>query len=487
MPSFRFAMIRIPSFFAMKYLLIFATAPATDAMADDLPKAETVLGAMKRATTFYRTHLSVDGGYASTWTLDPVVGKTEHKEGPTVFSIQPHGTTTVGLVLLRAWQATGEKEFLEGAIESGRALARCQLSSGGWTSSFDFDPKFVKNYHLRQDLDAGEKDPGKRRFRSTLDDNKTQSALLLLLELAALPETKTNQEIQQAYAFGINSLIAAQRSDGGWPQQFEGPADPDKPVLEASYPKTWPRKWPKENHIHFVTLNDNNLYHIMVVLLRARELTNSESAIESAKRLGDFLLRAQMPEPQPAWAQQYNDKMHPAWARKFEPPAICTTESLGAAEALLELWVATEEAKYRDAIEPALTWLESSQLENGNWARFYEMQTNRALYCEADTYLVTHDDSNLPKHYAFQIDGLDRKIESLRKRLATTPEELSKNKKPKRDPEELAELARSLRGKVRNALKTQHHDGYWIREERIDAREFVKQMTVLSEYFRTVR
>ena len=131
---------------------------AVPAVADDMPELETVLNSMKRAVSFYRENLSVNGGYASSWTLNPIIGETEHSEGPTVFSIQPHGTTTVGLAMLRAWQATGEKEFLKGAIESGEALAGCQLSSGGWSSDFDWDSELMAKYHLRKNLDGGDRD-----------------------------------------------------------------------------------------------------------------------------------------------------------------------------------------------------------------------------------------------------------------------------------------------------------------------------------------
>jgi len=35
----------------------------------------------------------------------------------------------------------------------------------------------------------------------------------------------------------------------------------------------------------------------------------------TAEKGGEFILLAQMPEPQPAWAQQYDVEMRPAWAR----------------------------------------------------------------------------------------------------------------------------------------------------------------------------
>ena len=40
-----------------------------------------------------------------------------------------------------------------------------------------------------------------------------------------------------------------------------------------------------------------------------------------ARRGGDCLRAAQLPEPQPGRAQHYDRELRPAWARKCEPPA----------------------------------------------------------------------------------------------------------------------------------------------------------------------
>ena len=130
----------------------------------------------------------------------------------------------------------------------------------------------------------------------------------------------------------------------------------------------------------------------------------------------------------------------------------------------------------------ALDWLASSQLENGKWARFYELKTNRPLYCEAETYKVTYDDSNLPTHYGFQVDGIDRKVERLRDELAMPHETLVRRRKGPTHPDSFAKKARSLRGKVKSAMKSQHAGGYWKSGDTIEARDFVKHMNAMSEY-----
>ena len=131
--------------------------------------------------------------------------------------------------------------------------------------------------------------------------------------------------------------------------------------------------------------------HTIRLLLRAWELEKDERFLSAAQKSGDFLLLAQLPEPHPIWAQQYNLQMEPAWARKFEPPAACSRESLGAMQALYELSLATGEKRYRGPLTAALAWFKRSHLDGdpNRWARFYELGANKPIYCEADTYVIT--------------------------------------------------------------------------------------------------
>lgn len=466
------------------FSLAFLPLPASAAP----PTPEDAAAAMKRAVEFHRNRLSVAGGYASSWTLEPFAGHTEHNASATAISIQPPGTTTVGLALVRAFRATGDGFYLQAARETASALGWCQLASGGWSSDFDFAPDSARRYHYRRDFLAGDDESGKRRNLTTLDDNKTQSALLFLLELAALPESADDSSLHESLAYGMDALLAAQFAGGGWPQQFSGPADPAGPVLAASFPDSWPREYPGEKYSHLVTLNDNNLGNVMKLLLRAHRLTGEDRYLASARKLGDFLLRAQLPAPQRGWAQQYDENMHPAWARKFEPPSLASVESMGAISALYELWLVTGEEKYRETIPAALDWLEGGRLPGGGWSRFYEMETNRPLYCKADTYEITYDDSDLPTHYGFQLDdGVGRKIERWRETLERPRENKLASRAEPDTPERWKKQAEALAGKARQAIDSQSGDGYWKRGDRIDASLFSRHVSDLAEYVRAWR
>jgi hypothetical protein len=167
------------------------------------------------------------------------------------------------------------------------------------------------------------------------------------------------------------------------------------------------------------TLNDNVPGYVTATLIDAYRVYRDEKYKTALRHLGDFLLLAQMPDPQPAWAQQYNYQMNPIWARKFEPPAISGDESQEVIETLLEIYAATGERKYLEPIRRALDYLKRSLLPDGRLARFYELKTNKPLYMfrRGDVYTLTYDDANLPSHYAWKINSRLDDIEARYNRL----------------------------------------------------------------------
>jgi Pectic acid lyase len=464
----------------MRILFILALS-SSFALAADLPDPAVITAAMKKAVTYAHTHLAREGGYASSWDKEGRIGEVEHAKSPTITSIQPPGTTTMGLAILKAYQATGDEVFLTAAKDAAKSLIKCQLASGGWDSDFDFDPEKIKKYYLRSDLDAGDKEPRKRRNSTTLDDNKTQSAMLFLLEMAHEPACKDDAELKHCLKFAFDALLAAQAPIGAWPQQFTGPADPSAPVLKASYPETWSRTFPAIKYSGFYTLNDDNLHQIAKLLLRAYELEKDERYLASLKKLGEFFLLAQMPEPQPVWAQQYDFDMHPVWARKFEPPSVTGYESIGAMEVLHQLWVLTGDEKYFKPIQPALAWFERSRLPDGTHARFYELKTNKPLFFVKDTYELTYDSSNIPTHYSFT-DMVQDNIDDFKKKLAKSREELQRSQAGPQTPKEWKSRANGLTSKVQKAVGSLDSEGRWIKNDQIDAGEFVKNMNAMSTY-----
>ncbi|MBE7493797.1 MAG: hypothetical protein HS117_02520 [Verrucomicrobiaceae bacterium] len=453
----------------------------SSSLAADLPDPDVVAAAMKKAVTYAHTHLAREGGYASSYDKEGRIGEVEHGQSPTIISIQPPGTTTMGLAMLRAFRATGDESMLKAARDAAGALIKSQLASGGWDSDFDFDPEKMKRYHLRSQFDAGDKETGKRRNFTTLDDNKTQSALMLLVEIASEAALKDDTALQNTKRSAMDALLAAQAACGAWPQQFNGPADPAAPVVKAGYPETWSRTFPKQDYKSYHTLNDGNLSEIAKVLMRAYELEKDARYLAALKRLGDFLILAQMPEPQPVWAMQYDHDMHPAWARKFEPPSVTAYESLEAMETLHDIWVLTGEDKYLAPMKAALAWYERSKLPDGSYARFYELKTNKPLFFVRDTYELTYDDGNLPTHYSFK-DDRQADVDQFKARLAEPREKLLKKLAGPQTPKEWTSRAKGAADKARRAVEALDSEGRWLKNDRIDGMEFVKNLHAMAVY-----
>jgi len=446
------------------------------------PSIEQVEAAIKRAASFARTHLSFAGGYATKWSRDLKESRTSDTKGTSLISIEAPGTPVMGMMFLKGWRATGDKLYLQAAREAASALLWTQLASGGWGTIHDYALPVARKQHYRRDLEAGDVERGERRAHTTLDDNKTQLALLFLLELASLPESKGDVGLQAAVKFGMEGLLGAQAANGGWPQGFSGPADEAAGVKKPTMPTEWPRVWPNLDYTGYYTLNDGNLRSVGRVLLRAHELTGEARYLESLKKLGDFLLLAQCPEPQPGWAQQYNPAMEPAWARKFEPPCVSSSETLSALNTLQDIWLATGEEKYRAPYASALAWLERSKLPDGQYARFQELHTNKPLYFVKDTYELTYDDSNLPTHYGFKLDELQEDIDEFKEKMGMSREEKLKDMEEPKTEKEWLSKAKGAAKKVVTALEGQNKEGVWTNENVIEGTLLVKHLQAMTYY-----
>lgn len=356
---------------------------------------------MRKATSFYTEKVSTQGGYHYYYAEDLSYGRSEHGEGLSQIELQREATPRVGMAFLEAYQATGDSFFLEAARKAAAAAVRGQLCSGGWDYLIEFEPSKRKAYPYRSEHDCASPSLPKTP-PTTLDDNTTQATLRLLMRVDAALGFK-DAAIHEAALFALDKLLAVQYPNGAWPQRFTEPLDPAKyPVRRASYPETWSRKWPGEVYRQHYTFNDNTIADCIDMMLEAARIYKDARYQAAAEKGGGFILLAQMPDPQPAWAQQYDIDMHPAWARLFEPPSVTGGESQGIMRVLLVLYRETGNRKYLDAVGPALRYLEKSVLERPTrpvepfnrirpgvpvLARFYELQTNRPLYITKGTQI----------------------------------------------------------------------------------------------------
>lgn len=385
---------------------LFVPTAAGQAPEEIAAKAERSL---RKAVAFFRGQVAVHGGYVWRYAADLSRREGEGKATNTMIWVQPPGTPTVGMAFMDAYDATRDRYYLEAAVESARALVRGQLQSGGWDYHIEFDPNQRQKYAYRCD---GRTDG---RNTTTLDDDTTQAALRLLIRVDSALESG-DAPIHEAMQYGLDALLKAQYPNGAWPQRYSAFPDPRRfPVKQASYPETWSRTHPNSDYSGYYTLNDNILADTVETLLYAWETRREERYRAAAMKAGEFLLLAQMPDPQPAWAQQYDVDMHPAWARNFEPPAITGNESQGVIRTLLALYAKTQDGRYLKSAGRALEYLKNCRLPGGKLARFYELKTNRPLYFTR-SYELTYRDSDVPTHYAFvvvsRLDALEAEYQA---------------------------------------------------------------------------
>jgi hypothetical protein len=381
----------------MKSLGLFTAVACVFTLTGRLPAQATpdlaaeTRAAMAKAVTYVQS-ISEEGGYLWRYSADLQRRAGEEVATPTQIWVQPPGTPAVGTTLLRAYAATGDARYLEGARAAADALARGQLQSGGWDYLIEFNPALRARHAYRADAGktaATTSGPASRN-RSTFDDNNTQSALRFLLAFvdaaAAGPADPRDARIREARDYGLKKLIEAQYPIGAWPQRWDGEAHDPKvyPILDATIPKEYPREQPSTPYYGFYTLNDNTQRDCIETLLDAHKRTGESVYLEAARRGADFLMRAQLPQPQPGWAQQYNPAMEPAWARAFEPPCVTASEGAQALNLLLDMYLQFGDEKYIRRVPEAIAWFRRSEVSPGVWNRMYELTTNRPIFGDRD-------------------------------------------------------------------------------------------------------
>jgi len=451
---------------SLTLLLSAAVLLAGDtAAAQEQPSSSQAAQALQKAVEFFRGKVSVQGGYLWRYSSDLSLREGETAATASQAWVQPPGTPSVGEAYLDAYHRTRDRYLLDAAVETAQALVTGQLRSGGWDYRIEFDPAKRLQYAYRADGKGSDRDANdKAKNVTTLDDNTTQSALRFLMHVDQELGFK-DAKIHQAALYALDSLLKAQYPNGAWPQRFSAPPKAeDFPVLKASYPESWPRTWPNVNYMSFYTLNDNAQADVIDAMFEAADIYKDTRYFDAARKGGDFLILAQMPEPQPAWAQQYNAQMQPAWARKFEPASITGGESQGAIRILMAVYRQTGDKKYLEPIPRALAYLKKAELPNGRIPRFLELKTNRPLYFTTKYELVyTADD--LPTHYGFitssRVDSLQAEYERL---AATDPGKL---KPARRD--QTPKLTPELAAAAKEAIDGLDSRGAWVEAGRLRA------------------
>lgn len=439
-------------------LLVAGHAAYGQGESANVPTADEARAGLLQAVSAFHA-LSVQGGHANAYSPDLKTrydgshGKYGPISAPDQIEMEPPATPWIGRTMLGAYRVTGDERYLRMASEVADALAKVQAESGGWPARARLS--------------------GPRPKTSDMDDNRTQACVLFLAELAEVEPAPGHRDVMLP---GLDLLLKAQYPSGGWPQVYPPPEDQD-------------------NYRRYHTINDATIPDYMRTLLTAYRVLGEQRYLDAVLRAADWLLQVQLPEPQAVWAQQYYDDFvngpltpnSPAPARWFEPTALVSSESTAVLRILTEVWLETGDRRYRDAIPKAVKWFKRSRLPDGRWARFYELCTNRPLYCTPNR-IITYSDEDLRPGYAWQGSWGESAIA-----LWTKIRKLGrKGMLAERDRKPSAERVRELGAAARQALDTLDERGLWVTEgfeghERVWAGAFCSRVGELCAYLEALK
>lgn len=281
-----------------------------------------------------------------------------------------------------AWFSSAE------AIRIADNVRLYQRHTGGW-------PKNVNMAGPLSDADRARLTADQQLDDSTIDNGATIRQIEYLARVLAATR---DDRFRAPMVAGVDYLLNAQYSNGGWPQYF--------PL--------------RDDYSRHITFNDDAMVGA-ATLLRSVALARvpfdaidpprrrrAQDAVERALRV---MLEAQIRVDGrlTGWCQQHDARtLRPAAARSYEHPSISGSETVSIVRFLMA--IDRPNGATVAAIEGAVTWLRSVEIRGWRterrpdpsgpggydvvmiadaaapplWARFYEIGTNRPLYSGRD-------------------------------------------------------------------------------------------------------
>ncbi len=255
----------------------------------------------------------------------------------------------------------------------------CQLDNGAWAKNIDKRKPFDEA--RRAKIMAAKSDAAS----ATIDNNATVSEIRYLVRYFA--HTK-DERAREAACRGVEWLLSVQLDNGGW----------------AQFPHRGKGYWTQ------ITFNDNAMRNVLELM---RDIAGGEgdfAMFDKSTRVRssaafdkgiECVLKCQIRvDGKPTvWCQQHDRvTLKPASGRKYELASYCSAES--ADLVLLLMSIENPSAEVKAAIEGAAAWFRANRMDNGEWARFYDLEECKPFYC---------DRSGVPKRNIEEIDPERRK------------------------------------------------------------------------------
>ena len=277
--------------------------------------------------------------------------------------------------------------FGDEAVRIADNVLLYQHENGGWLKGIDMAAVLSE-----EDKAALLRD--KNKGNSTIDNGATHTQIRYLAKVFSGTRL---ERFKQGFLKGVDYLLDAQYDNGGWPQRY--------PLLSG--------------YSRRITFNDNAMIGVMSLLRDIAEKRSDYTFVDEGRRGKakeavlkgvECTLKCQIvvDGKRTAWCQQHDEKsFEPKSARSYEKISICGSESVGIVRFLMSIDNPNKEII--DSIQSAVAWFDHVKLtgirqvnkpddsERGNdkviikdatappiWARFYEIGTNRPIFCGRD-------------------------------------------------------------------------------------------------------
>ncbi|MFH1743647.1 MAG: pectate lyase, partial [bacterium] len=246
------------------------------------PGKDDVLKAAKRATHFMMDTVSNQGGFLWMYSEDFKEQWGEIPARKSMIWVQDPGTVGVGKALLKAYEITGDSEYLTYAKRVANVLILGQHPAGGWDYFIDFDPEGVQAWYEGMQSKCWGWEEFYHNFGNcTFDDDVTVEAARFLLNLYM---TTLDPVYRDPVLNSVDFIVNAQYPNGGWPQRYP-PPDEFSHEKDAGYTA-------------YYTFNDFVIRSNIEFLLEAYEKLGIEQYKQAAYRGMDFVMISQMGTPQ---------------------------------------------------------------------------------------------------------------------------------------------------------------------------------------------
>ncbi|MHA1717216.1 MAG: pectate lyase [Promethearchaeota archaeon] len=386
---------------------------------------------------------------------------------PDEFSLQG-GTPLIAGTYLAMYKLDPNPVYLSVALKAADAIVAVQDQKNG---GFYYDGR-----RHGENGTGYQPHPKNHRRSAVLDDNVMQGCLSFLLDIYNVTR---DEKYLSAINKGFDCLKNMEAAGGGWPQRSN---------------------YEPNEYQSYITLNDECLRDVVYLYLKAYDIFKDDYYLSFAERAGQFLIRVQGNGNQGnssqagCWAQQYKNDQS-AWARRFEPPAMCSRQTARSVEILIELYLYTGNTSYLAPIPKAIEWLNSSSTTIVNpdpdsndfvWARLYELGTNKMIVG------VRNQKTNVPYYYDYKPErdygygwigtfGINHTLSQWEK-LVDLSFNITEYKTWRDSPRRLA----SLQADAIMAFDKITNDGFWLDDDGlINDKGFHDNAMALINYLKT--